>query len=283
MNILLFDIGGTKTRVAMTRNGRSFGRSVIVPTPGHFGDGVAALVHAAQKLGGSQSLTRVVGGIAGTFDRGRGHLVQSPLFGWIGKPLRSTLAKHFRVPVTLENDSALVGLGEATFGSGRGFRIVAYLTVSTGVGGARIVDGKIDANALGFEPGHQILDLHGSPCAQCGHLGDLQSLIGGRELEARVGRPPKRIRSRRVWDEEAHVLSLGLVNATVFWSPEVIVLGGSMFKKPGIAIPRVRQFFGEHLRVFPKAPKLVRGTLGEFGGLFGALTLVRRVSGTTLR
>jgi glucokinase len=53
------------------------------------------------------------------------------------------------------------GLGEAVFGAGKGREIVVYMTISTGVGGARIVGGKIDASAMGFEPGHQIIDACG--------------------------------------------------------------------------------------------------------------------------
>ena len=62
----------------------------------------------------------------------------------------------------LANDSDLDGLGEATVGAGKGFNIVAYITVSTGIGGVRIVGGKIDVSTYGFEPGHQIIDADGS-------------------------------------------------------------------------------------------------------------------------
>src|SRR4030066_415253 len=51
---------------------------------------------------------------------------------------------------------------EKVKGAGKGFNIVAFLTIGTGVGGARIVGGKPDANVFGFEPGHQIIDLGGN-------------------------------------------------------------------------------------------------------------------------
>lgn len=55
----------------------------------------------------------------------------------------------------LANDADLVGLGEAVYGAGKGYKVVAYFTVSTGVGGARIVNKRIDKGVFSFEPGWQ--------------------------------------------------------------------------------------------------------------------------------
>lgn len=276
MTGLLFDIGGTNTRVSLTREGRRFVKPIIYPTPKRFDRGIAQLREAATTLAKGRRITAVVGGIAGSLHQQRGALVTSPLRGWVGRPFRRSLQRLFQAPVTIENDSALVGLGETTRGAGRGYPIVAYITVSTGVGGVRIVNGRIDANALGFEPGHHIIDVHGPRCYQCGHRGDLQSLIGGRVLERRFGRPPYEIRDPKIWREEARLLALGLVNVSIFWSPNVIVLGGSMFKKVGISVSQVRQFLRHYLKVLAHAPTVVRGTLGDVGGLYGALELLKQ-------
>lgn len=276
MNALLFDIGGTNMRLAMTRDGRRFGSPIIIPTPRSFNVGIKTIRTHGQRLAQSKQITAVVGGVAGSLHQQRGVLVTSPLHGWVGRPFRQSLRRLFQAPVTVENDSAVVGLGEATHGAGRGHRIVAYITVSTGVGGARIVDKQIDANALGFEPGHHLIDLHGPRCYQCGHRGDLQSLIGGRVLERRYGRPPYKIRDSKVWREEARLLALGLVNVAIFWSPNVIVLGGSMLKRVGISVPQVRLFLRQYLKVLAHAPTVIRGTLGDIGGLYGALELLKQ-------
>jgi glucokinase len=87
-------------------------------------------------------------------------LVKSPhLPKWVDKPLGSRLEKALGVKVLLENDAALAALGEAVFGAGRRAEIVGYLTISTGIGGARVVDGRIDKKSVGFEPGHMIIDV----------------------------------------------------------------------------------------------------------------------------
>ena len=60
------------------------------------------------------------------------------------------LSKQFpTIKVTLENDANAAGFGEALFGAGRGSNVVVYLTISTGVGGAIIMEGALQRGAFG--------------------------------------------------------------------------------------------------------------------------------------
>jgi glucokinase len=112
---------------------------------------------------------------------------------WQRKPLASALSKRLDgAPVYIENDKAVVGLGEATYGAGVGYGIVAYHTVSTGVGGVRTEDGKISRASAGFEPGHQIIDIDGS-LLDDGTSHTLESLVSGYSLEKRRGVKPYEI------------------------------------------------------------------------------------------
>jgi predicted NBD/HSP70 family sugar kinase len=106
---------------------------------------------------------------------------------------KSDLAEKFgSAEIAVENDAAIVGLGEANWGAGRGFEIVAYITVSTGVGGAKIVNGKIDEHAVGFEPGKQIISTASSPDASTGTSKTLEDMISGRALREKNGQIAKR-------------------------------------------------------------------------------------------
>ena len=165
----LFDIGGTKTRLAVSSDGRTFRAPQIFSTPRRFEDGLRRIRLFINGLGEKTRFRSGAGGIAGPIDRARGILVNAPhLRGWVRKPLKAGLERMLRVPVSLENDAALAGLGEATAGAGRGRGIVAYVTVGTGVNGARIVDGRIDRSAAGFEIGHQFIVSGGPRCSGCG-------------------------------------------------------------------------------------------------------------------
>jgi hypothetical protein len=52
-----------------------------------------------------------------------------------------------------------------------------------------------------------------------------------------------------------------------------------MFKNPGVSIPVVRKYLKKELSVFHRTPKITRGTLGDVGGLWGALALARTRKG----
>lgn len=273
---LLFDIGATKMRLAVSRDGNSFAEPKIVETPKDFDEGMSLFKKTAAELSGGEKIKAATGGIAGLLDQKKEELVNSPnLPGWVNKPLKETIEKLMDVPVYIENDAAIVGLGEAVIGAGKGYDIVAYITVSTGVGGARIVAGKIDRNRFGFEPGHQIIDPGGALFPGRSTLGHLEGLVSGTAIEKRYHKKPYEISDPKVWEEIALWLAYGLNNTIVHWSPDVVVLGGSMMKS--ISLEKVTVNLHKILTIFPKAPIVKRAELGDSGGLYGALTIVQNI------
>lgn len=267
---LLFDIGGTKMRVSVSLDGKSFVDPQTVPTPGNFNDGMATLKKLAYQLAPQGDLEGLVVGVAGVLDSSKAFLTLAPhIPDWAGKPLKQVLTHNFNAPVILENDAALAALGEANFGAGKGYKIVAYLTISTGVGGARVVDGKLDISSSGFEPGHQMITFGGNVCPGCTALGHLEGYVSGSAIENIYHTKPEEINDPTTWEGVARWLAVGLNNTTVYWSPDIIVLGGSMMKS--IPIERVQFYYREGLNIFAKLPSVVLGKLGDQAGLYGAL------------
>lgn len=278
---LLFDIGGTNMRISASYNEKNFVEPKIFKTPEDFSKGLNILLSAAQLFSKGKHIDAVCGGIAGPLDKSKKMLINSPhLKRWVRNPLKGILEKKLRTKVFLENDTALVGLGEATHGAGRKNRIVAYMTISTGVNGVRIVDGQIDRNAFGFEIGHQLICLPESRhrpayCPGCQELGHLEGFISGTALEKKYKKHPRLITDKNIWDDVAKKTSYGLVNTIVYWSPDVIVLGGSMMKHPGIPMEKIKKYVKRYASIFPHVPPIKKATLGDFGGLYGALTLLK--------
>ena len=266
---LVFDIGGTSMRMAKSTNLRDFGKPVICQTPKDFETGMETFYYHADKLTKGKRIKAMAGGIAGPLSRDNSRLVNSPnLPKWIGKPLAPELARVFRTRVFLENDSAMVGLGEAMAGAGKGFSIVAYITISTGIGGVKISNGAIDENCSGFEPGQQIIDMHSKLT--------WEKQASGKALCNKYGMSAEKISDPRVWKKEIEYIARGLNNISVMWSPDVIVLGGGVMKSKHLAISKIEKELKKVLKIFPKIPKLKRAQLKDVGGLYGALTLIRR-------
>ena len=263
--ILLFDIGGTKTRLATSDDGHTFSDPLIFSTPVDYDEAISTITSRALDCVGGRSVSQACGGIR-AYERHTGCMRVHPNFPlWTGQNIRSSLERAFQTDVYIENDSALVALGEAVAGAGKGHRIVAYLTISTGVGGARIVGGHIDENSYGFEPGHQIID----------GVRTLEELISGATIEKKYNRHPREIGDTAIWQELARYLALGINNTIVHWSPDVVVLGGSMMNEIGIPLTAVRDQLAITLKVFAVHPPLEHAMLGDQGGLHGALTLSR--------
>ncbi len=272
---LLFDIGGTKMRLAKSEDHKKVSSIEIVKTPQNFQEGVDLFARIADKLADGKKITVAAGGMAGPLDNQKSKLLNAPhLPGWIEKPLKKTLAKNIGSNVYLENDAALSGLGEATYGSGQGYKIVVYITISTGVGGARIVNSHIDTNALGFEPGHQIIEKDGVLCPTCNMPGHLEGYVSGTAIKKRFGKNPEEIKDPKVWDDIAELLAIGLNNTIVHWSPDIVILGGSVMKS--LSTENIKGHLKNILTIFKEAPILKKTALGDTGGLYGAMALLNQ-------
>jgi glucokinase len=270
---ILFDIGASRTRVATTDNNKiALIRSAQTPPDPAQGIDLVADLARELSIAAKKDITVVAGGVPGVLNATKEIILSSPnLSGWNGVPLAERLHRELSVPVYLENDANLGALGEAAYGAGRDERIMAFLTISTGVGGGRIVDGHIDKYASGFEPGQQIMDLTSNKT--------LEDLVSGRAVKKRWGKDPKEVKDSKVWQELAKTLAVGITNTVVHWSPDVVVLGGPMMLgKPAIDITAVHDHLEKVLRIFPHSPKLRLGQLGDNVGLYGAMRLLEIVS-----
>lgn len=275
---ILFDIGGTKTRIASSQDLNTYSEPVKFETDPSYETGIEKFISAVHELTGDDPVLALAGGIRGPLNHEKTGIVsETKLVDWVGRSIVRKLKEKFNAPVYLENDTAIVGLGEAVYGAGKGHSIVAYHTVSTGVGGARFVDGHIDIASMGFEPGHQELDVDRSVL---GHnvRHTLENLISGTALEKLRGVKPYDIsQDDDVWDELAKYLAHGLKNTIVYWSPDIIVLGGSMIVgDPRIRLVDIVRHTKEVLGDLLPCPPIVDATLKDEGGLYGAMALLRQ-------
>jgi predicted NBD/HSP70 family sugar kinase len=257
---IVADIGGTKTRIAGGRGLEKFDEPVILETPQEYEEALARISGTMQQVSGTEPIERIIAGKPSSKN----------LPKWKGKDFAGDLEKILHVPVHLENDTALVGLGEAVFGAGKGAGIVVYITVSTGVNGARIVDGAIERSKEGFEIGGQYLSME--------PMQTLEELVSGSAIFATFGKHPKELgKDSPIWEELARKLAFGVHNTILHWSPERVVLGGSMFNEIGIPVERVSAHVADIMKKFSELPEIVHSQLGDVGGLYGGLARLKQL------
>lgn len=277
MTYVVFDIGGTKTRVAVSTDLKKFDAHTSFNTPKKFTEGVNKITEAIKELT-KEKPKAMAGGIRGRLSEEKDGIDNDNVLSqWGGKSLVEALQKKYDVPIYLENDAAIAGLGEAVFGAGKDMDIVAYHTVSTGVGGAKIENGEIDVASVGFEPGHQILDVDRTILGE-EIVPTLENLVSGTAVENRFKVKPYEIpQSDLLWPELAGYLAQGLRNTIVYWSPDVIVLGGSMIiGDPKIEIDDIRKFTVESLDGFVECPFITLAKLGDEAGLYGGMAILKK-------
>ncbi|MEX0931610.1 MAG: ROK family protein [Candidatus Paceibacterota bacterium] len=278
---ILFDIGGSKMRVAYTSDLKTFEDPKIVNTPDSFEEGISLFESIAKECAQGRKIEGLAGDVSGILMTDRASLYHSPnKLGWVGKPILSELKKRFDVPVCIENDAGVVGLGEAVHGAGKGHSAVMYITVSTGVGGAKIVNGEIAPHVMGFEPGHQIIDIDNTLCEKFGYQtpGTLEHLVSGSATTHRFKCKPYEIpQSDELWEILASWLGVGISNSIFHWTPDVVVLGGSMIVgDPVILVDRVEHYAKQQLGIYPQMPVFKKAELGAVGGLWGALAMIQK-------
>ncbi len=253
MNIV-FDIGGTNMRIA-TAQGATLGEVRKVPTPKDPTEAINLFVTTARELSGG-AIEKIVGDVPGSIDaEGRLYDIGN-LPHWQGREIGKDLSHELGAPAHIFNDCILVGFGEAREGAGKGFPVVAYITVSTGVGGA-----KIDGNAL-------------SKSSLLADFVDLKRRlneeISGNAVKKKFGIEPKALASIPERNKLADILAEGLRDVAEMWKPDVFVLGGSMIVGVNpIPLERVREKFS--------AVPVKMAALKDNGGLIGAAILLQHL------
>lgn len=275
---IIFDIGGTNTRVAASSDLKTFNKPVKFKTPLVYTEGIAAIHKAIDEVSGGKKIKGIAGGIRGPLNKEKTGIIREHIIpDWVNKNVTSDISKPYGAPTLLANDTAIVGMGEVHYGGGRGHQIVAYHTISTGVGGARYVDGNLDVASVGFEPGHQILDFDHS-FLEAEEAPTFENLVSGKALERARGVKPYEVpQDDAVWSELAMRIASALRNTTVYWSPDVIVLGGSMIVgDPRILLEDIRHYTEGILEGLVPCPVIVDAELGDDGGMYGAMAMLKQ-------
>ena len=307
--VLAFDLGGTKFAFGVVaENGEVLGSDKIETLAKQGPDQAIQRVNvAAQSLLQKLNIkpTELIGiGIAspGPLDIAKGCVDGSPnLPGWSGYSIEKGLSSFFNLPARIDNDANAAALGEYKFGAGKNKKNMVYITVSTGIGGGVIVDGRLmrGANGNAAELGHLTLNINGPACP-CGANGCFEMYASGTAIARRTreaiqagaqsqiidlaGRAEaitthhiltalqkNDALAQKIWNETTEYLGRGLAVVINTFNPELIVVGGGVTAAGDLLFTPVRE---KALRyAFPRLAavcSIVPAGLGSNVGVVGA-------------
>jgi glucokinase len=197
--------------------------------------------------------------------------------GWAGYPLVEKIRGLLNVPVVMDNDANVGGLGEAIYGAGRDADPLFYLTLSTGIGGGIIIDREIyhGADSYGGEIGHMNLEPEGPACL-CGSRGCFERMCCGLWLLSDYGKTAEELFLDSAFVERYVVhLARGLKAALMILNPAAIVIGGGISKAGDRLLVPLREELNRQMTAWSRARREVRSAmLGDDSVLYGALALV---------
>jgi len=307
------DIGNTRSRVVLVHDSRIVARSLLQRSANdgfhQVADAVTDRARSMVKRRGlsGDDLGGAGVGFGGPVDADKGVALRSHNApGWRRAPLKSAFEDRLGVPVLLENDANAAAWGEYVCSYSSRYRHVFYMTISTGVGGGIIADGRLYRGQKGLsgEIGHVIVHPDGPECA-CGNRGCLESLVSGASIARRVERETRmdtqlaarlrrfadgdgRVTSKglhqaalenepfalAVWQDVGRDLASGLRTAVRLLDPEAIVLGGGVVKARRFFMPEMKRVLEEDEMISRfSRPRIHFSRLGDFSVAYGAAML----------
>lgn len=258
------DLGGTNVRVAKVDETGNVLQVVKDATEINKGTEhvIQKIISLIKSIDNYSECKGIGMGVPGPVDTKEGKMVLATnLPGFEGYPIAGRIEEHFGIPTYLDNDVNVAGMGEAVLGAGKGCDIVYYVTISTGIGGALIVNKKVIAGKNGHagEVANIIIDRNrekvnylnvgaveneasGTAITRKGkeifgdsairHAGDVFDL-------ARKGNA----QALQLCDEVAYDLAVMFSTIAHVVDPEVFVLGGGVMKGKDVFYDKMEAYY----------------------------------------
>ncbi|MEV0400387.1 ROK family transcriptional regulator [Actinoallomurus sp. NPDC050550] len=228
-------------------------------------------------------------------------VTSSILPGWGGSRPAAELGDRLGLPVVIDNDANLGALAEARLGAGRGLQDLLYLKVSSGIGAALILAGRVHHgfHGLAGELGHIPVGAAGGAgrACRCGGHRCLESLASSVAI-LEVLRPsfgtigPARLIEladadpivRRALTDAGRAIGTVVGDLANMLNPAAVVLGGLLADAAEPVLAGLRESLDR--RTHPAVGdgmRLVAGELGERGSSLGALIRATEIAVPVVR
>jgi predicted NBD/HSP70 family sugar kinase len=278
--IVGLDIGGTKiVAAAADLNGKIIRRCQRA-TPVGLSEGLALILDLIAEVADKEKILAMGAAIGGPLDWEGG--IVSPLHQpeWRDIPLKQILQERWDCPFFVDVDTNVAAIGEYDQNQLSSSTFI-YLTISTGMGGGIIKDGKIYRGGNGAHPeiAHQSIHWKCShpermQC-ECGLPDCLEGLISGNGIRRIYQKKAEQL-SAPEWEEVCWNLGQGLRNIATCYAPDEISIGGGVALGGAVQLfPQAVEIMAQYLKLVP-APKVYLSPFGYDSPLIGAIHLAKR-------
>jgi glucokinase len=309
-SVVAIDLGGTQIRAGLITAGLNVDHRRAVATRDEDGveaviDRMCALVddvlHAAPGAPVGIGISA-----PGPLDPWRGIVTSPPnLAHWVDVPLAERVEQATGLRTFLERDTNVAVGAEWRYGAARNARNAIYITVSTGIGGGLIIDGRaaFGSDGTAGEVGHLTIELDGPLCGD-GMPGHVEAIGSGtaiardaRELLARGGSPRLAELIADGAEPDARLVALAADNGDEAcraildraWvaigalcaslvnllNPDVIVIGGSIARHQPELLEVARREIAHRAFAIPaKRARVLAAELGDDVSLIGLHPIV---------
>lgn len=301
------DLGGTKISGALSDENGEIISKITMPTKAHEGESLvlSRIINVIESVLSDANKTasdiKAIGiGSPGPLNAKLGLIVETPNLPFKNFNLVKPIEEKFGVPTYLDNDANVAAIGEFLFGAGKGSENMIFVTVSTGVGGGAIINGKIyrgnTNNAL--EIGHTTVKADGPRC-NCGNNGCIEAISSGTAItktaiealkrgEETILKNYEKISSYEVFraaengdkvakeilSNSLNYLGICIANTISYFDPEMVVLGGGVAIGEKVIIDTVKSVVKERcFATLSENTKIVLAGLGREAGVIGAVAL----------
>lgn len=261
------DLGGTKTLVVLFDQNKEIINQIKFETPKDYSKFKDTLLASRDQLTNQRSFKKGAVGTRGILDREHGVMATDTILPWHNASIVKDCEQVFGCEFIIENDSKLAGLSEAR-GAGKDYAKVLYITISTGIGSAFIVNGQLDKNTEDSEIGKWLLNINDTSKTW-------ESFASGKWITETYGMRASDLEDETAWQQISENLAIGFVDAIAAFDPDLIIIGGGVgthFDKYGDKLKNsIKKILPEGLNM----PKIIKAAHPEEAVIYGCYELIK--------
>lgn len=272
---LVVDLGATNLRVAVVDNKYKIIKKTKCSTSKS--KDIAFTIYTEYKnMNIDYDLKGIVVGVAGSIDFKNNIIRDLPNLKIKEYDLHSALYKLFKIPVKIVNDASLAALGE--YLNHKKEKVFQYITISSGIGGALVYNGKLFEGNNGFEQEIGRISVNGEKFENLCSANALKNRLLKENIDeeyASSALVSKKREYRKVVEAWLDDLSIGIASLVEVINPSIIVFGGGL----GVYLDEFKE--GLVKRLNDKLPsdivndlKLEKAMHGDDSGIIGGSYLI---------